>query len=1018
MKTAKNSDLKPSIESASTAKETPPPDCSKTAMASQLSNDHDRIDFPVVSIGASAGGLEALKEFFQVMPADSGMAFVIVVHLSPDHVSLLPDLLQKTTSMSVLQVTDNLKVEPNRVYVIPPNQRMAILNGKLQLLEIVRSGTNPLAIDQFLQTLSQDQADNAVCIILSGTGTDGTLGLRMIKDRGGMVMVQEANSARYDGMPQSAIATGLVDFILPPALMPQQLLTYGQQKTRNPVSKLPVQADHVLLALQKIYVLLRAKTGHDFSSYKKNTICRRIERRMHFHQIDEIEDYVRYLQESKNEITILFKDLLIGVTRFFRDSEAFDLLRDKYLPVLLLNKPDDATFRAWVPGCSSGEEAYSLAIILHECMQLSQRYFNVQIFATDIDEQAIDFARAGLFSESSVVNIKKERLSKYFSKEDSHYRIKKSIRETLIFATQNVIKDPPFINLDLLCCRNLLIYFETKLQRKLLPIFHYSLKPEGILFLGTSETIGQATDLFQLEERKWKIFKRKPATALQLGVPDLMPPQPIEHPHKKNTITPTEKIDNMDTLSLVESLLSQSQLPPCVIIDDQADILYVHGRIGRYLETPEGKTSINVLEMARSDLKTALKTAIRKTKTERRETIIKNLQLKKEGVPVKLNLIVRRLPEHQTGQSGLMLVTFAEVTAADSRMSDKPKRQSHSNKGQELIKLEEELQFTKESLQSTIEELETSNEEQKSSNEELQSTNEELQSTNEELETSREELQSLNEESVTVNSELQTRIEDLSSANDDIKNLLAAIEVATIFLDMKLCIRRFTPAVTELIPLTATDIDRPLVDLASKIKDVDLVSLSQKVLEDLAMRELVVESLSGCFYQMRMRPYRTINNVIDGVVITFEDITQLKKLYQGAQQLAAVVKDSNDAITLLKPDGKIIAWNKGAENLYGYSETEALQMNVTRLLPEDDPDWLKNLLNESFSEKNKPCIMQRLAKDARIVSVWLTVTLIRDKNGQIEYIATTERDLSQLSGAALSNLMRGFDEEKGDNSNR
>ena len=1012
MKATKNSDVKPSVKPATRAKKTPSPDRPKTAIASQLSNDPDRIDFPVVAMGASAGGLEALKEFFQAMPDDSGMAFVIVVHLSPDHVSLLPELLQKMTSMSVLQVTDNLKVEPNRVYVIPPNHGIAFLNGKLQLLEMIRTDTSHLPIDQFLQTLAQDQTNNAICIILSGTGTDGSVGLRTIKDLGGMVMVQEASSARYDGMPQSALATGLVDFVLAPALMPQQLLTYGRYKTRKPLSKPPVQEDHVLLALQKIYVLLRAKTGHDFSSYKKNTICRRIERRMHLHQIDEIDDYVRYLQESEKEITILFKELLIGVTRFFRDSEAFGLLRNKYLPELLHNKPYDASLRAWVPGCSSGEEAYSLAIILHECMELSQRHIHVQIFATDIDEQAIDFARTGFFTESSVVNISKERLGKYFSKEDGHYRIKKSIREMLIFAPQNVIKDPPFINLDLLCCRNLLIYFEQKLQKKLLPIFHYSLKPDGILFLGTSETIGQATDLFQLEERKWKIFKRKSTAAVQLAMPDLMPPQTIEKTHTIS-ITPTEKINKMDILSLVESLLSQSHLPPCVIIDDQADIIYVHGRIGRYLETPEGKTSINVLEMARADLKTALKTAIRKTKSERQEAIIKNLQLQQDGVTIKLNLSVRPLPKHQTGQSGLMLVTFAEDTAAKSQTADKSKRQNRSSKGQELIKLEEELQFTRENLQATIEELETSNEEQKSSNEELQSTNEELQSTNEELETSREELQSLNEESVTVNSELQTRIEDLSSANDDIKNLLAAIEVATIFLDMKLCIRRFTPAVTDLIPLTATDIDRPLVDLASKIKDVDLSSLSQKVLEDLTMRELVVESISGLFYQMRIRPYRTVNNVIDGVVITFEDITQLKKLYQGSQQLAAVVKDSNDAITLLEPNGKIIAWNKGAVDLYGYSETEALQMDTAKLVPKGQSDYLQELLNSHFLEKNNPCFMQRLTKDGKIMNVWLTVTLIRNENDQVEYIATTERDLSLLSEGALSNLIGGCDEQKG-----
>jgi two-component system CheB/CheR fusion protein len=469
--------------------------------------------FPIVGIGASAGGLEAFEAFFDAMPPDSGIAFVLVTHLDPSHATILPELIQKKTQMRVQEVTDNLKIEPDQVYIIPPNREMAILNGTLQLLELTRPRGLNLPIDTFLRSLAKDQTGNAVCIILSGTGTDGTLGLRAIKGEGGMTMAQDLDSAKYDGMPRSVAATGLVDYILPPALMPKQVLSYTRHTIKAPPAA-ALASENVSIgnALPKIFILLRATTGHDFSLYKKNTICRRIERRMHVHQIDNIMDYVRYLQTSNREISTLFMELLIGVTNFFRDPKAFEILKSIYLPELLQNKPDDSVIRVWVPGCSSGEEAYSVAIILQECMADLGRHLNVQIFGTDLDETSIAVARAGRFPQSISADVNPERLQRFFHKEESHYQIKKSIREMVIFAPQNITKDPPFTNLDLLCCRNLLIYFSAKLQKQLLPIFYYSLKPDALLFLGTSETIGQATDFFSLQEKKWKIFKRK-ATA-------------------------------------------------------------------------------------------------------------------------------------------------------------------------------------------------------------------------------------------------------------------------------------------------------------------------------------------------------------------------------------------------------------------------------------------------------------------------------------------------------------------------
>ncbi len=964
--------------------------------------------FPIVGIGASAGGLEAFEAFFTAMPPDSGMAFVLVTHLDPSHASILPELIQKKTTMPVKQVTDNMTVEPNQVYIIPPNREMAILNGTLQLLEMTRPRGINLPIDTFLRSLAKDQAGNAVCIILSGTGTDGTLGLRAIKGEAGMVMVQDLDSAKYDGMPRSAVATGLVDYVLAPAMMPDQLLSYTRHTIKAPPAA-EIAAEDISMgnALQKIFILLRAKTGHDFSLYKKNTICRRIERRMHVHQIDKISDYVRYLQTSDREITTLFKELLIGVTNFFRDPEAFEILKSTYLPHLLKDKPDDYVLRVWVPGCSSGEEAYSIAIIFQECMDAIGRHFNVQIFGTDIDESTIAVARAGLYPQSISADVNPERLKKYFSKVESHYQIKKNIREMVIFAPQNVIKDPPFTKLDLLCCRNLLIYFGPELQKKLLPIFHYSLKPDALLFLGTSETIGQATDLFALQEKKWKIFKRKVTTMAGLPTLSFSNLATASKKRQKETSPQLGKIKEIDTLLLVKTILAQSDLPPSVIIDDQANIIYIHGRIGRFLEPPEGETSINILEMARPGLKAGLSRALRKMTSDNRETVIEKLQVKDNGGYTKINLVVRPIPDLRAGLYGLLMVTFKEVASPGDTMTDKAGRQSKKKKSEDVRELEEELQYTKENLQSAIEELETSNEELKSTNEELQSTNEELQSTNEELETSKEELQSLNEESSTVNAELQHRIDELSKANDDLKNVLDATEIATIFLDIDLGVRRFTPKVTELIPLVVTDIGRPISHFSSRLKGIDLPTFAHKVLKDLARQEVVVDSDNGRSYQMRIRPYRTVNNVIDGVVITFTDITELKQLYHEAKRLAAVVKDSNDAITLHDFQGNIIAWNRGAEKLYGYSEAEALTMNMIDIVPPQNKDAALALIARLQEQEVDSLVVDRLKKNGEVVHVWLTLTRLLSEEGLPEFVATTERNIATLSKNATLVLTGG-----------
>ena len=722
-----------------------------------------------------------------------------------------------------------------------------------------------------------------------------------------MVMVQDEKSAKYGGMPRSAIATGLADYVMPVEKMPEQLIKYTKHAITAPKIKITRDEEAFQKTLQKIFIILRSRTKHDFSLYKANTICRRIERRMHVHQIDDIKYYVKYLQKSEHEVHVLFKDLLIGVTSFFRDPKAFDLLKDNFLQNILNDKPEDYTFRVWTAGCSTGEEAYSLAIILQECLEKLNRHIKIQIFATDIDEDAIITARAALYPLSTSTDVSPERLKRFFTKEENHFRVKKSIREMLVFAPQNIIKDPPFTKLDMLSCRNLLIYLGPELQKKLLPMFHYSLKPGGILFLGSSESIGRDINLFKLEDKKWKIFSRLPLEST--GHPILDFPSSTSPGTAMETKIPDtlKKSEDINIFMLVETILQQSSTPPCVIIDENANIVYTHGRTGRYLEPAIGRVSLNILDMARPGLKTVLAGAIRKASALKHEVSHKAVEVKDNGGFTRISLRVKPLMEHGANR-GMIMVIFDDAAPKAPGSLKVP----GSGKNQEVDQLEKELQYTKENLQTTIEELETSNEELKSTNEELQSTNEELQSTNEELETSKEELQSLNEESATVNAELQSRIDELSDANDDMKNLLDSTQIGTIFLDIDLKVRRFTTMVKDLVPLASTDIGRPISHFSTVFKEFNIVKYSEKVLSNLVTREFEVESRDNKFFRTRIMPYRTMQNVIDGVVITFEDITEFKRMSLISRRLASLVMDSDDAIIIQDKDGNIIFWNSGA----------------------------------------------------------------------------------------------------------
>ena len=825
--------------------------------------------FPIAGIGASAGGLEAFEQFFSKMSSDSGIAFVLIPHLDPTHASMMTELLKRVTKMDVEEAKEGMKVKPNHVYVIPPNREMSIFHGTLSLETPTVIHGLRMPIDAFFRSLAEDQGEMAIGIILSGTGTDGTLGLRAIHGTGGIVMVQDPHTAKYAGMPSSAVQTGLVDYVLPPENMPPRLITYVKKFIKEGKPPVFEKREH---SVRKILALIRSRTGHDFSLYKKTTLNRRMEKRMNLHGIENINAYVRHLQEHPEEVQALFKDLVIGVTQFFRDPEAFEVLRRKLLPKYLEARPEGYTFRAWVPGCGTGEEAYSIAMILTECMEESKRDFKIQIFATDIDEEAINHARGGLYSGNIAADVNPDRLRRFFLKEDGMYRVKKEAREMVVFAVQDVVTDPPFTKLDLLSCRNLLIYLEPELQNRLLPLFHYSLKPEGTLFLGTSETIGKFVDLFEIFDKKWKFFKtKKVAPSMQEEIWTTLP-----WAHTAILREAEErKTKQVDVAALSQNMLLETFAPPSAIVNEKGDIVYIHGQTGRYLEPAPGRANFNILEMAREGIKYEVRSGIHYAITKAKERRYEGLQVKTNGENQTMNLTVRPL-DHPKEVRGLVMVTFEEVPPFKPKVERKKEKRSQKQE-KRAQDLEQELTYTRETLQATIEELQASNEELKSTNEELQSTNEEFQSTNEELETSREELQSVNEELVTLNSELQAKIDQLSQTENDMKILLDSTKIGIIFLDNHLCLKRFTSEATKILNLIPSDIGRPMHDIRSNLVYEDIERDTQKVIETLQARELEIPSKDGKWYLMRIIPSRSIENNIDGAVLTFTETTSVRQ---------------------------------------------------------------------------------------------------------------------------------------------
>ncbi|MCR5887882.1 PAS domain-containing protein [Hymenobacter sp. J193] len=890
--------------------------------------------FPVVLLGGSAGCIEALELFFRHLTPRSGMAYVVVTHLLPSRESELPEVLQRFTPLPVQAAADGQKVRPNHVYVIPPDRDLSILHGSLYLLKPTQAPSRRMPIDFFLQSLAKDARERAVCILFSGLGSDGSVGLKLVMENFGMVMVQDPATAAFDALPRAALATEFVDFVLAPQLMPAKLLEYVERPllTRSAREKAEESDSKPAHALQKIFVLIRTQTGHDFSHYKRNTVFRRIERRMNSHQIKEFTHYVRYLQENPHEVEQLFRELLIGVTKFFRDAEAFEILRQHLRPLLAQKEPS-STVRVWAPGCSTGEEAYSLTILLQECIEevAPGRYLKIQLFATDISVEGVEFARAGLYPENITADVSPERLQRFFIKTDGHYQIRKEVRDSVVFALHNINKDAPFTKLDLLCCRNLLIYLSSDLQKNLLPVFHYALNPGGLLFLGPSENITSFQELFQPLDVKWKISRRtETATSLPrlLNFPFALSRQSTAAPHPSASMATavSTRREGGPFASLVQKVLLGAYSPPAVVINSKGEILYVNGRTGKYLEPAPGLGSMNIFDMAREELSYEISGAVHRALQTRQDVKVDDVRVKTEAGQQLLRLTVKYLEEPEE-LMGLLLVVFEDQpTPRRVRLAKGSTSGSELSRDAVVSAMEKELQYTKHRLQTTIEEMESSLEELKSTNEELQSANEELQSTNEEAMTNKEEMQSLNEELMTLNMQYQAKTEELSQAANDMKNLLDSTEIAIIFLDNDGTIKRFTPPVARIVNLLPTDVGRPLSHFASNLRYEQLAQDVQQVLNRLITIETNIQTVAGEWYTMRILPYRTLDNYISGAVITFTDVTDLKNLESQLQDNARFAASMQE--TVLEPvvalDGSLRVYfsNRSFAHLVGIEADE------------------------------------------------------------------------------------------------
>lgn len=955
--------------------------------------------FVIVGLGASAGGLASFEAFFSRVPPAPGVAFVLVQHLAPDHESLLAALVSRYTTLPVVGIEEGMVVEPDHVYVVPPGKDLGLLAGVLHLLEPPAQRGAHLPIDFFFRSLAQDQRELAIAVVLSGTGSDGSGGIRVIKAEGGMVLAEHLGSAAFDGMPRSAIATGLVDHVLPAAELPAQILDYVAHARTHP-PQLPVEPA-AGQALTRILVLLRAQTGHDFSQYKQGTMLRRVERRMGVHQIATLDAYVRYLQRTPAEGEALFHDLLIGVTSFFRDPDAFRQVAEQVIPGLFAGKPPGSTIRVWSAGCSTGEEAYSLAILLREYVDAQAEPYKLQVFGTDIDRRAITTARAGRFPAASLAGMSPDRIARFFTPTPggASFEAQKRVRDIMVFSEHDVVRDPAFSRMDLISCRNVMIYMRAELQTRLLNILHYALNPGGTLFMGASESVGPLEAIFPALDRGAKLFRRAagPGRAARTTdrAPLLLPSLGVARPFALGL---DRSPPDLSMRALAEQALLRHAVPPTALVNRQGDVLYLHGRTGGFLEPAPGEArASNIVEMAREGLRRPLASALRRAATDGTVETVRGLLVRMDGVDTPIDLVVRPV-DARRDEAPVFLVSVTERPPEEPGGAPVPIGPEERTNAR-IVALQRELAAAEAHILSVGGELEVTNVELRSFNEELQSVNEELQATNEELETSKEELLSVNEELAIVNAELETRVVDLSRANNDMNNLLAGTGIGTVFVDRDLRVLRFTPAATEIINLIPTDVGRPLGHVVSNLMGyTTLVADAHRVLETLAPKDVDVQTTAGAWYTMRIRPYRTLENVIEGAVVTFVEITEVvlaRDALRAANdqiRLAVVVRDATDAITVQDLDGRTIAWNPGATRLYGWTETEALALNVADRIPADQRDEaIRTVLRLARADVLEPCLTRRLDKAGAVIPIWLTSAALVDASGVTYAIATTER---------------------------
>jgi two-component system CheB/CheR fusion protein len=869
----------------------------------------------VVGVSASAGGLDAFKRFFTSMPPDSGLAFVLIQHLDPTHESLAAELLARCTPMPVVQVERDTRVVGNYVYVIPPNRYLEIDKGVLRLSTPPEPRGMRMPIDVFLRSLAADLHEKAIGVVLSGTGTDGTLGLKEIKAAGGMAMVQDPRTAEYDGMPRSAIATGGVDYVLPPETMPRALVEYLRHSY---VQERPPLAQPISNDFTSIVALLQARVKYDFTAYKKGTLLRRIRRRMSLAHVERVPDYLQRLRKDSTEVTALFKDLLISVTSFFREPKAWQFLQQEVIPRIVAAKDPGAPVRVWVAGCATGEEAYSIAMLLIEEIQASQKRCPIQIFASDVDKDALDFARGATYPESIAASVPVQRLRRFFRQGEHSYRVNKDVREGVVFAEQNVIADPPFSRIDLISCRNLLIYLEPAIQKKIISLLHFALNPGGYLFLGSAETIAQQDDLFETISKRWRIYRRiGPTRHDKVQFPVVAAPEPGRRPELEFT---PEGPDLGRLTVLVQQLLLDRYAPASVVINRKYEILHFSGRTEDYLLHPPGLPTQDLIAKAREGLQTALRAAAHRAIRED-QAVTASARLKRDKVLRRVNITIEPLKGSKKTE-GLLLVSFRDEPEDARPAAVAAQLQVAASADETLVRqLEQELKTTREDLQSTIEELETSNEELKAANEEVMSINEELQSTNEELETSKEELQSLNEELSTVNSQLESKVTELEGTNNDLENLLTSTNVPTIFLDRQLRIRRFTATATRLFKLIPSDIGRPLGDVAQRFEDTELLPHAAKVLDKLTPQQREIRTDEGRCYVRQVLPYRTQDNRIEGVVVTFS--AAAADALQGARLYAESIVDTlHEPLLVLDGDLRVRSANRSFYEAFRTSPAE------------------------------------------------------------------------------------------------